>query len=90
MEIGWHLHPDHWGRGCATEMGRAFMAHAHGRHPVRAVVYPDNMASRAVCRRLGMREAGLTDRWYGVTLVEYREDDLSVVDLLEPGGQQDE
>lgn len=92
VEIGWHLHPDSWGRGYATEMGQALIAHAHthGRRPVRAVVYPDNGASRAVCRRLGLTEVGLTDRWYGVTLVEYREDDPSVVDLLEPGSQQDE
>jgi RimJ/RimL family protein N-acetyltransferase len=76
VEIGWHLHPDHWGRGYATEMGHALIAHAHehGLHPVRAVVYPDNAASRAVCRRLGMDEVGETDRWYGVSLVEYRTD----------------
>jgi RimJ/RimL family protein N-acetyltransferase len=73
VEIGWHLHPDVWGRGYATEMGHALLAqaHAHGLHSVRAVVYPDNTASRAVCLRLGMDEVGETDRWYGVTLTEY-------------------
>lgn len=76
VEIGWHLHPDAWGRGYATEMGQALLAyaHAHGLHPVRAVVYPGNTASRAVCRRLGMDEVGETDYWYGVWLVEYRID----------------
>jgi RimJ/RimL family protein N-acetyltransferase len=23
VEIGWHLHPDHWGKGCATEAAEA-------------------------------------------------------------------
>jgi RimJ/RimL family protein N-acetyltransferase len=41
---------------------------------VRAVVYPDNAPSRAVCRRLGMTEVGRTDEWYGVDVVEYRID----------------
>jgi RimJ/RimL family protein N-acetyltransferase len=31
-----------------------------------AVVYPDNAASLAVCRRLGMRPLGPTRRWYGM------------------------
>lgn len=76
VEIGWHLRPHAWGRGYATEMGVALMAHAreHGLPPVRAVVYPENTASRAVCNRLGMTEIGLTERWYGVALVEYLAD----------------
>jgi RimJ/RimL family protein N-acetyltransferase len=92
VEIGWHLHPDAWGRGYATEMGHALLAYAraHGLEPVRAVVYPDNTASRAVCRRLGMTEVGITDRWYGVTLVEYATERASVVDLLQAGGEQHE
>ena len=28
VEIGWHLHPDHWGHGYATEAGAAVLAHA--------------------------------------------------------------
>lgn len=72
-EIGWHLHPDAWGRGYATEAGRALLERARvaGLTEVRAVVYPDNVRSRAVCRRLGMSEVGLTDEWYGVEVVEY-------------------
>ena len=27
IEIGWHLHPDSWGRGLATEAARAVLAH---------------------------------------------------------------
>jgi RimJ/RimL family protein N-acetyltransferase len=75
-EIGWHLHPDAWGHGYATEAGEALLGWARqaGLREVRAVVYPDNERSRSVCRRLGMTEVGLTGEWYGVDVVEYRSD----------------
>jgi RimJ/RimL family protein N-acetyltransferase len=71
VEVGWHLNPDHWGRGYATEAGRGAIdlaLGAYGLDEVRAVVLPGNLASLAVCRRLGMRHEGQTDRYYGVTL----------------------
>jgi RimJ/RimL family protein N-acetyltransferase len=71
VEVGWHLNPDHWGRGYATEAGRGALdlaLGAYGLDEVRAVVLPGNLASLAVCRRLGMRHEGQTDRYYGVTL----------------------
>lgn len=73
-EIGWHLHPDAWGRGFATEAAGAVIARAHagGLDEVRAVVYADNATSHAVCRRLGMTQLGLTSEWYDAELVEYR------------------
>jgi RimJ/RimL family protein N-acetyltransferase len=33
-----------------------------------AVVRPDNVASLAVCGRLGMRSLGRVERWYGASL----------------------
>lgn len=68
-EIGWHLHPDAWGRGYATEAATAVLAYAarFGISPVLAVTYPENAASQAVCRRLGMRHLGRTDRYYNMT-----------------------
>jgi len=76
FEIGWDLHPDVWGHGYATEAAVALLEHARraGLAEVYAVTYPENHASRAVCRRLGMRDMGETDRWYGVTLIEHRLD----------------
>jgi RimJ/RimL family protein N-acetyltransferase len=73
-EIGWHLHPDYWGQGYATEAAGAVVSRARsgGLHEVRAVVYADNAASHAVCRRLGMTQLGLTSEWYDAELVEYR------------------
>lgn len=66
IEIGWHLHPDVWGRGFATEAARAVVDDAFSRGTLRilAVTHPDNLASQAVCRRLGMTPRGRTDRYY--------------------------
>jgi RimJ/RimL family protein N-acetyltransferase len=74
VEIGWHLHPDVWGKGYATEAATAMVqrAAAHGIAVVHAVIYPENDPSRAVCRRLGMEYAGRTDRYYDVELDLFR------------------
>lgn len=73
-EIGWHLHPQAWGNGYATEAGARLVEHAwqHGLTEVYAVVYAENTASRAVCRRLGMEHLGPTDRYYDVTCELFR------------------
>lgn len=70
VEIGWHLHPDVWGRGYATEAGGAMVRRAWslGLPEVHAVTHPDNVASQAVCRRLAMTDLGLRDDWYDATL----------------------
>jgi RimJ/RimL family protein N-acetyltransferase len=87
VEIGWHLNPEHWGNGYATEAGRGAVGVAFGlsrvgpdaveldgaagRPPldrVIALVDPDNARSLAVCRRLGMRLLGQTDKYYGLVL----------------------
>jgi RimJ/RimL family protein N-acetyltransferase len=68
-EVGWHLHPDAWGNGYATEAATAVLSYAArmGVSTVYAVTYPENSASQAVCRRLGMRHLGQTDRYYNMT-----------------------
>lgn len=73
-EIGWHLHPDAWGKGYATEAGAGLVQHAwdHDLTEVFAVTYPENAASQAVCRRLGMEHLGQTDRYYDVTSELFR------------------
>lgn len=75
VEIGWHLNPDHWGHGYATEAARGALERAFGEcglAEVLAVVDPDNARSIAVCRRLGMTHLGQTDRYFGVTLELFR------------------
>ena len=70
IEVGWHLHPDHWGHGYATEAGRWALERGRdaGLEAVYAVVHPGNDPSVAVTRRLDMEPLGRTDRWYGVEL----------------------
>ncbi|QGG42242.1 GNAT family N-acetyltransferase [Aeromicrobium yanjiei] len=65
-EIGWHLHPDAWGHGYATEAGAALVERAFeaGMPRVYAVTDVENVRSQAVCRRLGMTDLGLTSDWY--------------------------
>ena len=68
IEVGWHLHPDAWGRGVASEAATALLQHAadQGVSPVLAVVYPENLASQRVAERIGMRSLGPTRAYYDV------------------------
>ena len=74
VEVGWHLHPDSWGRGYATEAARAVVQRGFdgGMPEVYAVVRPGNEPSLAVCRRLGMTPLGRLRRWYDVELEAFR------------------
>lgn len=61
LELGWALRREHWGRGYASEIGRAGLAYAFDALAARAVVsctVRHNVRSRAVMARLGMRHAG--------------------------------
>jgi RimJ/RimL family protein N-acetyltransferase len=82
VEVGWHLHPDSWGHGYATEAARAVIERgfALGLPEVYAVVRPGNEASLAVCRRLGMAPLGRMRRWYDVELEAFRLMAPAVVD----------
>jgi len=73
-EVGWHLHPDSWGHGYATEAARGAIeyAFANGLDEIFAVVRPDNDRSLAVCRRLGMTPLGRTTRWYDLELEAFQ------------------
>jgi RimJ/RimL family protein N-acetyltransferase len=74
VEVGWHLHPDSWGHGYATEAARAVIdrGFSTGVPEVYAVVRPGNEPSMAVCRRLGMTALGRLRRWYDVDLEAFR------------------
>jgi RimJ/RimL family protein N-acetyltransferase/8-oxo-dGTP pyrophosphatase MutT (NUDIX family) len=59
LEVGWTVRPDLWGRGYATEIGRAGLALAFddlGADEVVAFTDPDNRRSVAVMERLGMAD----------------------------------
>jgi RimJ/RimL family protein N-acetyltransferase len=65
VEVGWRLRPDLWGKGLATEGGRASLSYGYealGLDRIIALVMPDNVASLRVAAKLGMVKAG--DTWY--------------------------
>jgi RimJ/RimL family protein N-acetyltransferase len=66
VEIGWHLHPDAWGNGYASEAARAVLRHGFdaGVEEINAVTHLTNGPSQGVCRRIGMEHRGVTHRWY--------------------------
>jgi ribosomal-protein-alanine N-acetyltransferase len=60
-EIGYGIHPRHWGRGLATRAARLLLATAfeqHGLHRVYATCDPRNEASARVLLKIGMRYEG--------------------------------
>lgn len=74
VEVGWHLHPAHQGRGLATEAARGVLVLAGqaGIDHVLALTDPDNAASQRVAMRLGMQDEGMTERWLGLTCRQFR------------------
>ncbi|EYD74729.1 GCN5-related protein N-acetyltransferase [Rubellimicrobium mesophilum DSM 19309] len=73
LEVGWRLRPEHWGKGLATEAGRAMLGFAFDEleaEEVFAVANPDNVASLRVMERLGMRPLGLQP-FYGSMVATY-------------------
>ena len=74
VEIGWHLHPDSWGNGYATEAAKAVLEYGFelGLPEILAIAKPDNAPSIAVMRRIGMRHSGRTSRWYSMEAELYR------------------
>jgi RimJ/RimL family protein N-acetyltransferase len=85
VEVGWHLHPSHQGRGLATEAAHAVLALAGqaGIGQVLALTDLDNVASQRVAERLGMQDEGVTGRWFGLTARQYR-----LVLASQPGGRR--
>ena len=66
-EVGWTLHPDHLGRGYATEAARALLDHVfqRGLPDVWCGVFVGNDASARVAERLGLPFLGVQqDPWY--------------------------
>ena len=57
VEIGWRLHPDHWGRGYATEAGKRVLRYAFEDLDLEEVVSftgVRNLSSEKVMQRIGM------------------------------------
>jgi len=73
VEVGWALHRDCWGRGLATEGGRAGLEcwRAHLDDPqLISITTPANRRSRAVMERLGLTLRGET-HWHEHDVIWY-------------------
>jgi [ribosomal protein S5]-alanine N-acetyltransferase len=58
VEIGYRLHPDYWNRGLASEAAQAVRDHAFrdlNLHRVISLIHPDNVPSRRVAEKNGMK-----------------------------------
>ncbi len=69
-EVGFTFHPDHWGRGYATEATAALLRHLFVERDVRRVeasLHPDNVASARVLEACGFRAEGVARQafWLG-------------------------
>jgi RimJ/RimL family protein N-acetyltransferase len=73
LEVGWLVDRSHWGRGLATEGGRAALGWAFetlGAERVLSVIHPENAASIRVAEKLGERLQG-TWQVRGIDVVVY-------------------
>ena len=74
IEIGWHLARRHWGKGFATEAGRALLRYGFvdlDLDTIHVVVEPPNEASLRVARRIEVEPTGRTDAYYGLDLEHF-------------------
>lgn len=74
-QVGWHLRRDCWGKGYATEVGKALLTHGFTvlKRPIlHAVVDPLNHASRRVTERLGMTFIERTNKYYDQELDHFQ------------------
>jgi len=75
-ELSWRLVQLAWGQGIATEACTTMITHLREKvcvGPLAALIHPDNTASQAVARKLGLKPAGETVAWNARQLI-YRLD----------------
>jgi RimJ/RimL family protein N-acetyltransferase len=68
-DVGYILHPDHWGQGLAGEAVAAAIGHVfatRGVNDLTADVDPDNAASIRLLERLGFAKTGFAERTWEV------------------------
>jgi len=68
VEVGFRLKKEFWSKGYSTEAGKALVNHGFeslGLKRIAAIVRPDNLASQAVIKNIGLKEEG-TGTFYGI------------------------
>jgi RimJ/RimL family protein N-acetyltransferase len=72
-EVVYHFAPSHWGKGLATELGRASLRYGFETHRfarIVAIAKPENAASIHVMEKLGMRYEKQAN-YYGIDVTQY-------------------
>jgi RimJ/RimL family protein N-acetyltransferase len=86
VEVGWELQREFWGRGLATEGGRAGVRHGFetvGLERIISVTMGTNAASRRVMEKCGLRfqgelpMAGTTVAWYAIDWADWQAGQVS-------------
>ncbi|MCF8275202.1 MAG: GNAT family N-acetyltransferase [Flavobacteriales bacterium] len=68
VEVGFRIKKKFWSKGYSTEAGKALIKHGFetvGLEKIAAIVDPENLASQAVIKKIGLKQKG-TGVWYGV------------------------
>lgn len=79
VEVGFRIKKKFWGNGYSTEAGKALLKHGFGTlglKKIAAIVRPDNFASQAVIKKIGLQEKG-TGTWYGIECLYFELDPIS-------------
>ncbi len=79
IEIGFRLKRKFWGQGYSTEVGKVLLTHGFetiGLTRVIAITRPDNFASQAVIKKIGLREEG-TGTFYNIHCLYFGLDRVS-------------
>lgn len=72
-EVVYHFSPAYWGKGLATELGRASLRYGFEEHrfeKIVAIAKPENAASIRVMEKLGMRYE-MNTSYYDIDVVQY-------------------
>ena len=72
-EVVYHLAPAYWGKGLATELGRASLRYGFEEHrfeKIVAIAKPENAASIRVMEKLGMHYE-MNTSYYDIDVVQY-------------------
>ena len=76
VEVGFRLKKQFWNNGYSTEAGKALLKHGFetlGLRKIAAIVRPDNFASQAVIKKIGLKEKG-KGVWYGIECLYFELD----------------
>jgi RimJ/RimL family protein N-acetyltransferase len=88
VEVGWELHQEFWGRGLATEAGRAGVRYGFetvGLERIISATMATNAASRRVMAKCGLRFqgelplAGTVVAWYAIDRADWRAGQVSTL-----------